>query len=255
VEKKMFFNEIKNRINTLGDFVLFVFNVFYETLSLKFRFSLFLQYMNLIGAQSLSIIIFTGFFTGAVFGLQIGSVFMVFRAEGLMGGATGIALATELAPLITGFLLAGRVGSATTAEIATMVVNEQVEAIEAMGVSPIHYLVTPRVFASAIVMPLLCGVFMFIGVIGSYMAGIYIYSIDEGVFFENLVYLAQSKDIIVGLRKMFFFSFIISLLSCFFGLKASGGAKGVGLATTDSVVKILIYILISDFVISYIEVH
>ena len=96
---------------------------------------------------------------------------------------------------------------------------------------------------------------MFIGVVGSYVTGTYLYHVDEGVFFENLVYLAQSDDVVTGLRKMFFFSFIISILACYHGLKASGGAKGVGQATTTSVVQMLIYILLTDFIISFLEVR
>ena len=101
---------------------------------LPFRSTLLMQHAEFIGNQSLNIIVLTAFFTGAVFGLQIGAIFVLFRAEGLMGGATGIALATELAPLMTGFLLAGRVGSSMTAELATMTVTEQILAMEAMGV-------------------------------------------------------------------------------------------------------------------------
>ena len=127
---------INLRIDKFGAFVIFMKDAVVEALKPPFRWRQLLQQLEFIGNGSLNIILLTGFFTGAVFGLQIGGIFKVFNAEGLTGGATGIALATELAPLITGFLLTGRAGSAMTAEISTMVVNEQVDALEAMGVSP-----------------------------------------------------------------------------------------------------------------------
>ena len=133
---------------------------------------------------------------------------------------------------MTGFLVTGRVGAAITAEIATMVVSEQVEAIEAMGVDPIDYLVVPRVWASIFVMPLLCGLFMLMGVVGAYVTSLSMFSIDPGVFVGKIIDLVEVGDIISGLRKMFFFSFIISFICCYEGLYASGGAKGVGMATT-----------------------
>ena len=247
-------NKVILTFEAIGRSQIFLFNVLREMITPPFRFSLILKNLYFIGNQSLIIIVMTGFFTGAVFGLQIAGVFSIFKAEAIMGGATGIALATELAPLVTAFLLAGRVGSAITAEIATMVVTEQIEAIEAMGVEPIHYLVVPRIIASILIMPLLCGFFMFFGMFGCYLVGLVIYNIDQGVFMEQLTYLVVPNDIVVGLRKMYAFSFIISIIACYSGLNASGGAKGVGQATTVSVVKMLMGILLFDLFISYIEV-
>ncbi len=213
------------------------------------------QQLESIGNQSLPIILLTGFFTGAVFGLQIGGIFMIFRAESLMGGATGIALATELAPLVTAFLLIGRVGAAMTAEISTMVVQEQVLALEAMAVNPLHYLVVPRVLASMVMMPLLCGVFMAIGIVGALIIALFLYDVDQGVFFERVNTMVVPHDLIVGLRKMFIFSFFISVICCRRGLQAEGGAKGVGLATTTAVVTSLLMILCIDFLISYFQIR
>ena len=243
------------RIHGAGEFTIYLFEIFEQMLRLPFRRQMVLSQIEFVGNQSAFIILLTGFATGAVFGLQIGGVFTVFNAEGIIGGATGIALATELAPLVTGFLLAGRVGSAMTAEIATMKVNEQIDAMEAMGVNPIHYLVVPRILASILIMPFLCGLFMFIGVIGVYVIGISVFNVDTGVFYEKLVGLVTSHDIVKGLRKMFFFSFVISAVSCKTGLSASKGAEGVGLATTDAVVRSLIFILLLDFIVSFVEVR
>lgn len=245
----------RGRVVAWGSFLLFLREIFRQARLRPFRKREILAQLEFIGAGSLNIILLTGFFTGAVFGLQIGGIFKVFNAEAMMGGATGIALATELAPLVTGFLLAGRAGSAMTAEIATMLVNEQIDALEAMGVNPVHYLVVPRMIASLIMIPLLCGVFMFVGVVGAYATGIWIYEVDKGIFMQNLLALVEGEDIVSGLRKMFAFSFIIASVSCRYGLKASGGAKGVGNATTNSVVVTLIFLLITDFVISYVQLR
>lgn len=246
---------ITKQIELCGLFVFYIKEVFEQMFRRPFRQKILFQQIEFIGNQSVFIILLTGFATGAVFGLQIGGVFTVFNAEGMIGGATGIALATELAPLITGFLLTGRAGSAMTAEIAIMKVNEQVDAMEAMGVHPVHYLVVPRVLASMIIMPFLCGIFMFIGVIGVYVIGNLIFHIDQGIFYEKLINLVQPADIMTGLRKMLIFSFIIATVSCKTGLAASKGAEGVGLATTNAVVRTLIMILLADFIISYIEVR
>ena len=242
-------------IDNIGVMVFYVRDVIVQAFRRPFRIGLIFKQIDFIGFESLSIILLTGFFTGAVFSLQIGGIFVIFKAEGMMGGATGLALATELAPLVTGFLITGRAGSAMTAEIATMKVNEQVDAMEAMAVHPIHYLVVPRVIASVIIMPFLCGIFMFVGTVGAYVTGVVLFNVDPGVFFEKLVELVGPEDVISGLRKMLFFSAIISAVSCWYGLKASGGAKGVGIATTDSVVRTLLGLLITDFVISYIQIR
>lgn len=238
-----------------GAFVIFLSQIFHHARRKPVRVGLILQQMEFIGNQSLNIIMITAIFTGAVFGLQIGGIFVVFKAEGMMGGATAIALTTELAPLVTAFLLTGRVGSAMTSEIATMVVNEQVDAMEAMGVDPIHYLVVPRVIASLIIMPLLCGIFMFLGIVGAYIVGSFIFRVDEGLFLDKLIHLTGADDIVTGLRKMFFFAAIISSISCRYGLNAAKGAKGVGLATTDAVVKALLGVLCMDFFISFFQIR
>ena len=242
-------------IDRFGVFLLYVSEIVRQAFRPPVRGRIVFQQLEFIGNQSIQIILLTSFCTGAVFGLQIGGIFQVFQAGGLMGGATGLALATELAPLVTGFLLTGRAGSAMTAELATMVVNEQVDAMEAMGVNPIHYLVVPRVVASALIMPLLCGVFMFVGVVGAFASGVLIFDIDQGVFMEKLVDLVSIDDVLFGLRKMFFFSLIIATVSCWFGLRATGGAKGVGTATTTAVVHTLLSILVMDFAISYLQLR
>lgn len=225
-----------------------------ECFRLPVRFPLIFQQMEFIGNQSLNIILLTGFFTGAVFGLQIGGIFQIFKAAGILGAATAKALAREMSPLMVGFLLAGRAGSAITAEIATMKVNEQVDAMEAMAVNPINYLVVPRVWASLIMTPLLCGVFTFIGVVGAFITGVWLFDVDSGVFFSMIVDIVDPSDIVYGLQKAVVFAVVIATVACRYGLKASGGAKGVGTATTNSVVTTLLLVLGVDFILTYIQI-
>ncbi len=240
--------------NGYGSFFLYVKEVVIECFRGPFRKHLFFQQLHFIGNQSVFIVLLTSFFTGAVFALQIGIVFAIFRAEAIMGAATGKALTKELAPIMTAFLLAGRVGSAMTAEIATMKVNEQIDAMEAMAVNPISYLVVPRLLASMIMTPLLCGLFMIMGIFGAYVIGRATFNVDQGVFFEKIRWLLTARDIVHGLEKSFVFSIVIALVSCRFGLKAKNGARGVGLATTQSVVFILLNILAVDFVMTYFQI-
>lgn len=241
-------------IEQLGSFVLFLRYTLHQAFAGPFRTRLIFQHMEFIGNDSLTIIMISGFFIGAVFSLQIGSIFEIFGAQGMMGAATGKALARELSPLVAGFLIAGRGGAAITAEIATMRVSEQVDAMEAMAVDPVSYLVVPRVIAGTTMMPLLTGVFTFTGMIGSFVVGSMMFDVDHGVFFDKLIRMVTMQDIWSGLQKALAFGFIISLLACRYGLMASGGAKGVGRATTNSVVTMLLVLLGVDFMITYIQI-
>jgi phospholipid/cholesterol/gamma-HCH transport system permease protein len=246
--------ETTARLIEIGKFFVYVGDVLKQTFRHPMRTSLVFQQLEFIGNQSLNIILLTGFFTGAVFGLQIGGIFQIFKAEGLMGAATAKALTRELAPLMTGFLISGRVGSSMTAEIATMKVNEQIDAMEAMAVDPVNYLVVPRFIASVTIIPLLCIVFIFIGVIGAYMTGVGIFRVDVGIFIEKMTQIVNSNDIWNGLQKAVVFAILMCLIACRYGLKASGGAKGVGVATTNSVVVSLLAILGCDVIITYLQV-
>ncbi len=235
-------------------FAKFIKEVFHWMFRRPFRINLIFQQLEFVGNQSLNIILISGLAVGAVFGLQIGAVFQVFRAESLMGAATAKALCQELAPLVTAILLTGRAGSAMTAEISTMKVNEQVDAMEAMAVDPISYLVVPRFVAAILIIPLLCAVFIFVGVLGAYIAGVFLFNIDQGLFVEKMTMIVAPKDIWRGLIKSFAFSGIMASIACRYGLNARGGAKGVGIATTNSVVVTLLAILFVDVIITYFQI-
>ncbi len=246
---------VVQQFKSLGSFCLYIGEIIRQAFKPPVRWDLIFQQLEFVGNQSLSIIVLTGFFTGAVFALQIGGIFQIFRAESIMGAATAKALTREMAPLMTAFLLTGRAGSSMTAEIATMRVNEQVDAMEAMAVDPINYLVVPRVIACMCIIPMLCGIFIFIGIIGAYVTGVAVFDVDVGVFVDRIKWMVEPRDIANGLEKAFFFAMIISSIACRYGLKAYGGAKGVGQATTRSVVATLLVILLCDVFITFVQLR
>ncbi|SMF21338.1 MlaE family ABC transporter permease [Pseudobacteriovorax antillogorgiicola] len=249
-----FGQKILSGLASIGEVTIFIKESVVQVVRPPFRFRLVLQQMEFIGNQSLTIVLICGFFIGAAVSLQVGTIFVIFGAEGMLGAANGKALSRELSPLITGFLLAGRAGASMTAEIASMKVNEQIDAMESMAVDPINYLVAPRLIASVIMLPLLVSIFNLVGQMASVVIGIFVFNIDQGAFFEKMVNIVSPSDIWSGLQKAIIFGGIIALFACRFGLTAKGGAKGVGQATTNSVVTILLVLLLVDFITTYIQI-
>ncbi len=215
-----------------------------------FRFRLTVQQMQFIGVQSLPIIVLTSFFTGAVFTLQSYRAFALFGAEGYVGGTVGISLAKELGPTLTGLLVAGRAGSAMAAEIGSMRVSEQIDALDAMAVDPINFLVKPRLLAAVLVMPLLAGIFDIVGVIGSWTVATYVLGMDWPMFSVRLREWVDWDDVSGGLLKSAVFGAIIAIVACYKGLYTTGGARGVGIATTTSVVVASVTLLVSNYFLS-----
>jgi len=206
--------------------------------------------LEFIGVQSLPIIILTSFFTGGVFTLQSFKAFQLFGAQGLVGGTVGVALTRELAPTLTGLLVAGRAGSAMAAEIGAMRVSEQIDALDAMAVDPINYLVKPRIVAATIAAPLLTAVFDLVGIFGSYVVAIYTLRMSYPDFMVRLEDWVDWDDIWGGLFKAAVFGLIIGIVACYKGFYTRGGAVGVGKATTSSVVVSSVMILVSNYFIA-----
>lgn len=215
-----------------------------------FRFRLVVQQMEFIGVQSLPIIVLASFFTGAVFALQSYRAFGLFGAEGYVGGTVGITLTRELGPTLTGLLVAGRAGSAMAAEIGAMRVSEQIDALDAMAVDPMNYLVKPRMLAAMIVTPLLTAIFDAVGIFGSYVVAVGIIGVSWPTFAIRLQSWVDWDDIGGGLLKGLVFGLIIGTVACYKGYYTRGGAKGVGRATTSSVVVASVAILVSNYFIA-----
>ncbi len=237
----------------LGSYLIFtsrgIGRIFAPPISLR----LLMQQFEFVGTRSFWIIVLSGIMIGAVFGLQFGNIFRIFGAETMIGAAAGVALSKELAPVIGSFLVAGRAGSSMAAEIATMRVNDQIDAMRIMAVNPIWYLVAPRFAASILMMPLLTLIFVLSGVASSYVIGVMLFHVDVGIFFQNIAWIVKPEHIFEGLEKAAIFGLIFSSLGCYMGFNATGGAKGVGRAVTSAVVISLVTILVSDFFISYFQ--
>lgn len=210
------------------------------------------ELMTVVGPGSLTICLITAFFIGMVFTLQVAKEFLYLDAVGLIGAVLTIAFIRELSPVLTSVIIIGRIGSAFTAELATMKVTEQVDALYLLNTNPFFYLVCPRVIACVFMTPLLNFISFATSLASSSFVCFTIYNIDPAVFFLSSFASLSCIDLLKSLLKTFIFGFIISSISCSWGLAAHGGAKGVGKSTTGSVVASLLAIFICDFVLSYV---
>jgi len=212
-----------------------------------FRWRLFLQQLEFVGVGSLLIVLLTGAFTGMVMAVQSAYAFRMFNAEGYVGTTVALALTRELAPVLTGLMVTGRVGSSIATEIGTMGVTEQIDALRTMAVNPVQYLVSPRIAAMIIMMPLLCLLFSLIGVVGAYLIAVVGLNLDAGVFKARIIHVVTAWDVWSGILKASVFGLTIAVISSYAGYKAAGGARGVGLATTRAVVYSSVGILVADY--------
>ncbi len=207
-----------------------------------------------IGFKSLNIIVLVAFFTGMVLGLQGYYTLIKFSAEGMLGVAVALSLVRELGPVLTAIMLIGRAGSSISAELGIMRISEQVDALAAMNIDPIRYLVTPKMVAAFICFPLLTAVFDCVGIIGGYFASLMLSS-RSGIFFSKIQSSLLLSDITGGFIKSFVFSFIVISITCFCGYnthlsQGSAGAQGVSNSTTSAVVQSCVYVLIADYVLT-----
>ena len=234
-------------IKSLGEFIIFLTQSFTWLFRRPFRYSVFLKQMEVIGVKSIWIVALVALFSGGVFALQTGYAFSLFNAESMVGATVGISLARELAPVFTALMVISRSGSAMAAEIGTMQVSEQIEALVTMAINPLQYLVTPRILASMCMLPLLTGLFMVIGIGGAYWVGVNYLGIPEGPFVQRLKFYLDASDIVQGLIKSVFFGLMLAAISTYQGFHTTNGAEGVGRSTTKAVVISSVTILILDY--------
>ena len=217
-----------------------------------FRIRLIIQQMEFVGIQSLPIIVLAGFFTGAVFALQSYRAFAMFGAESMVGGTVGVALTRELGPTLTGLLVAGRAGSAIAAEIGSMRVSEQIDALDAMATDPMNYLIKPRILGAMLVTPMLTAIFDLVGIIGAWAVCIHLLGMSEPSFMVRLLDWVDFDDFFGGIFKGWVFGLIIGTVACYKGYYTEGGARGVGQATTSSVVVASVMILTANYFIAWV---
>ncbi|NWF60966.1 MAG: MlaE family lipid ABC transporter permease subunit [Fischerella sp.] len=210
-----------------------------------------LEQMAVVGPDSLFIALLTAVFVGAVFTIQVAREFITFGAGNLVGGVLAVALTRELAPVLTAVVLAGRVGSAFAAEIGTMRVTEQIDAMLMLKTDPIDYLVIPRVLACLLMMPILTLLSLVTGMLGGLIIAMNIYNLSDTQFLDSARNFLGSWDIISAIIKACCFGVLIAVIGCNWGLTTTGGAKGVGQSTTTAVVTALLIIFISNFFLSW----
>ncbi len=203
--------------------------------------------MEFVGVQSLFIVILTGSFTGMVLALQSFNALQRFGAESMVGPTVALSMARELGPVLTGLMVAGRAGSAMATELGTMRVTEQIDALYTMGINPIKYLITPRILAGILMLPLLAIVTDFVGVLGGYIIGVKVLGINAGVYIGRTIDFVSIDDVVYGLIKSTAFGLIIALVACYQGYHTKGGAEGVGRAATGTVVISCVLILMTDY--------
>ena len=215
-----------------------------------YRFEEFMRHMEFIGNRSVLIIALTGVFTGLAMSYQIYLGFKLVNATNLVGPTVALGIARELGPVLTGLLVAARAGGAMAARLGTMRVSEQIDALEVMGIDPKQFLVAPRIAAAIVSLPLLCAIFDFIAMIGSYGLCTGFLGLDAAIFWDKIGLWLNPRDIYEGLIKAAVFGLIFAAVCTYRGFNASGGAKGVGEATNQGVVNSMVLIIVFNFIIS-----
>ncbi len=234
-------------LDQAGDFAVVSGRAFRAIFRRPFDGASLMYQFQAVGVNSIPVILLTSLAVSMVFAVQLAYGFKQFQAEGLAAQVNGLAIVRELAPVITGLMMAGRVGSAMAAELGTMQVTEQIDALECLATDPIHYLFVPRLLASALMLPLLVGLSIYVGYWGGYMLLVGVEGQSAFVYANDFYKLLAFRDLRIALYKAFVFGLIIALVGCWRGYRTQGGAEGVGNAPTSSVVTSSLWILIADF--------
>ena len=234
----------------IGSYILLTTQTLVWIIRPPYRISQLFAAMDFIGVQSVFIVSLTGIFSGMVLALQTVYSLRQFSAEGVVGLVVAVSLTREISPVFAALMVTARAGSAMAAELGNMRVTEQIDALTTMGVSPVQYLLSPRMVASVLMVPLLCVLYTCVGMAGSYVVAVEWQSVDPGIFISNIEKSLTLNDFWMGEIKAAAFGFLIASLSCRQGFNASGGAKGVGEATTQAVVQSAVALLIVNYIIT-----
>jgi len=237
-------------LEDLGGTTILFFQSMYFAVVPPYKLRRVIDQMVAIGVDSVPVVILTAVFTGMVLALQATYQIAKFGADSYIGGIVGISMTRELGPVLTALMVSGRVGAAIAAEIGTMKVTEQIDALETLATNPVQYLVMPRVVAAAVMLPVLTALADFVGIGGGYAVSTTMLGINPVVYIEKMKMLVEVSDLFIGLLKTVVFGVIIAVVGCNQGFKAYGGAEGVGKATTVSVVTSCILILLADVILT-----
>ena len=241
---------IQSFIALLGDFSLFVGDTIRNLRRLWARRGLFLKHCEFIGVTSTGIITVAAIFMGGVLGYQLYVSFKYFGAEALLGGSVGVSLFRELGPVMAAIMVTGRAGAAMAAELATMRITEQIDALEVMAVEPMEYLVVPRVVAGFLVMPILSIYFSMVASITAAVVACGVMGLDSSVYWSQFAKVVDAMEVIHCVVKGATFGLVLSTIACYCGFNVQGGARAVGLATRSTVVATCLTILLSDYILT-----
>jgi phospholipid/cholesterol/gamma-HCH transport system permease protein len=237
-------------LEAIGRLFLFTLRALFLALRPPYYPRLILRQMIEIGYYSLPVVGMTAVFTGMVLALQTYTGFARFNAETAIPNVVVISICRELGPVMAGLMVAGRIGAAMAAELGTMRVTEQIDALTTLSTNPFKYLIAPRLLAGLTMLPLLVGTADVIGVLGGYLVSVYKLGFNPGSYIKNTVDFVEFLDVFSGLVKAGVFGFIVALMGCYHGFHSHGGAQGVGKATTNAVVSASILILISNYIVT-----
>lgn len=237
-------------IRTLGQMSIFIWRIIKVLFAPPFYWRILFKQMLEVGYYSLPVVGLTAVFTGAVLALQSYTGLARFHFEESIAPIVVLSITRELGPVLVGLMLAGRLGAAMAAEIGTMRVTEQIDALHTLNTDPIRYLVVPRILACILMFPCLVIIADIIGVFGGYVIGIYNLGFSPDVYIRKTFEYLKLQDVMSGLIKSSIFGFIVCSIGCYYGYTSKGGAQGVGSATTNAVVSAAILILLSNYIIT-----
>ncbi len=237
-------------LETTGRLSLFLKRAILQGLRPPYYFKQLLRQFLDIGYLSLPVVGLTALFTGMVLALQSYTGFSRFNAEGAIANVVVLSITRELGPVLAGLMVAGRIGAAMAAEIGTMRVTEQVDALTTLSTNPMKYLIAPRIFAGILMLPLLVIVADIVGVFGGYLVSTYRLGFNPATYIKQTTEFLEAQDVYSGLIKAGVFGFIISSMGCYHGYNSKGGAQGVGQATTKAVVSASILILVTNYILT-----
>lgn len=241
------FDGIKDLLHEIGDMTIFGVQAVRLVFAPPNRYMEIIRHMEFIGNQSVFIVSLTGLFTGLAISFQLYLGFKTFNAVNMVGPTVALGISRELGPVLTGLIVAARAGGAMAARLGTMRVNEQIDALDVMGVNTKQYLISPRILAAVICMPLLTAVFDFVSMLGSYILCVKLVELDEAVFWDRINQMIEVRYINEGLFKAAVFGLFFAVICTYRGFNTKGGAKGVGEATNQGVVSSMVMIIILDY--------
>jgi phospholipid/cholesterol/gamma-HCH transport system permease protein len=243
-------NWIKGAVLEIQEYIRLQVATIRAMFSRPFYFHDVVEQFDQIGIGSLTVVLLTGFFTGAVLALQSGITLDQFGARPFVGRLVSASMIKELGPVLTGLMLAGRIGSGIAAELGSMVVTDQINALRALGTDPVRKLVVPRVLAGFFMAPVLTVIADTVGIFGGWIIAVYQLRVASGLYWTSITEALYLQDVWMGIIKPFFLGYVIVTIGCHVGLRTKGGTQGVGRATTNAVVAASVAVIAVDFFVT-----